>query len=136
MKNSITDIHCPNCGTSAEFDIAQQEYLCSYCGGRVTISDSLREKQGFRAMQGNRMQSEIKKYRLFRASCNNCGAEVVFEENSAVSKCAFCGRDLVRRDYLNSAGLPECIIPFQLTREEAVGMLNDWCSKNKRKTEA
>ncbi len=136
MKNSITDIHCPNCGASAEFDIVRQEYLCGYCGGKIQISDALREKQGFRTILGKRIRSEAKKYRLLRASCNNCGADVIFEEGSAISKCAFCGRDLVRRDYLGSEGMPECIIPFQLTREEAAEMLSDWCGKNKRKPEA
>ena len=35
VKIRITDIHCPNCGAPAKYDILQQKYLCGFCGGSV-----------------------------------------------------------------------------------------------------
>ena len=50
--------------------------------------------------------------------------------------CAFCGRALVRKDYLASDELPELIIPFRLTPDEAKELLLAWCNRNAGKREA
>ena len=118
MENRITDIHCPQCGASAAFDIVKQKYVCSYCGGTVGITEAQREKQGFRDLQREKLRASVKKYRLFCTSCSGCGAEVVFEENEALSNCAFCGRSLVRTQYLNSNNMPESVVPFGITQKE------------------
>lgn len=136
MENRITDIHCTSCGAPAAFDIAEQAYLCSYCGGRVGIKEALAEKTGFRKMQARKVRESAKKYPLRAASCSVCGAEVVFEEKEALAKCAFCGSPLVLKTYLNDREFPECVIPFALTEEEAKEQLLAWCSANSRKPEA
>ncbi len=136
MENRITDIHCPQCGASAAFDIVKQKYVCSYCGGTVGITEAQREKQGFRDLQREKLRASVKKYRLFCTSCSGCGAEVVFEENEALSNCAFCGRSLVRTQYLNSNNMPESVVPFGITEQEARERLKDWCGKNRGKQEA
>ena len=136
VKIRITDIHCPNCGAPAKYDILQQKYLCGYCGGSVEISDACRQKEGFRKLQGDRLKQNVSRFNLVKTSCSGCGATVVFEENEALSNCAFCGRSLVRGEYLNTEGLPENVIPFAITGQEAQERLREWCSKNKGREEA
>ena len=136
MENRITDIHCLQCGAPAAFDIVKQRYLCSYCGGTVEISEAKQEKQGFRDLQREKLRDSVKKFRLNRTSCSGCGAEVVFEENEALSDCAFCGRSLVRTQYLNLKNMPESVVPFGITEKEARERLEDWCRKNRGKREA
>ncbi len=133
---NITDIHCTGCGSPAHFDIIKQTYLCGYCGASVEISEALKQKQGFRELRAGRLKNEVNKFNLFSASCSGCGATVVFEENEALSSCAFCGRSLVRKEYLDTDGLPESIIPFSITQDEAAQRLKEWCLKNKGKPEA
>ena len=136
MNNKITDIHCPQCGAPASFDIVQQMYVCGHCGGTVVISEAQKEKQGFRRMQRDKLRDSIKKYRLFRTSCSGCGAEVVFEENEALAGCTFCGRKLVRTEYLELDKIPESVIPFRITQKEAQERLRAWCGKNRGREEA
>ena len=136
MENRITDIHCPQCGAPAAFDIVKQMYVCGYCKGTIGIREAQREKQGFRDMQREKLRNSVKKYRLFTTSCSGCGAEVVFEENEALSSCAFCGRSLVRTQYLNSEKMPEIVIPFRITEQEARERLEEWCEKNRSRQEA
>ena len=136
IVNRIIDIHCPQCGAPASYDILQGTYLCGHCGGRVGIREAQKEKQGFRAMQREKLRDSVKKYKLFRASCSGCGAEVVFEENEALTHCAFCGRNLVRTDYPDLKDMPESVIPFGITGEEARRRLEEWCRKNSGKAEA
>ncbi len=135
-ENRITDIHCPNCGGPAAFDIARQIYRCRYCGGEVGIDEALQEKQGFRAMQSEKIRSSIGSYRLMQATCSGCGAEVVFEENEAMATCAFCGRSLVRTKYLHDGELPESVIPFSVTPDEARELMLGWCRANRTRREA
>ena len=136
MANRITDIHCPDCGAPAKFDIIRQQYLCGHCGGRVEIGEALKEKQGFRSIQQDKLKNEVKKIRLFRSSCSGCGAGVVFDESEALSTCAFCGRSLVRTEYLDAGNLPECIIPFGITAGEARERLSAWCDENRGRPES
>ena len=129
----LTDIYCPNCGAPANFNIMTQQYQCGYCGGAVTIAHAKELKQGFRKMRAGQLQSSIRQYRLSKASCSGCGAELVFEAGEALSNCAFCGRSLVRQDYLDTNNMPESVIPFRITEDEARVCLADWCHKNKSK---
>jgi len=136
MSESIADIRCPSCGAPAKFDILRQQYLCSYCGGTVGIRDAQAQRQGFRSIQQEKIRQSADCRRLLRASCTGCGAELVFEEGDALTGCAFCGRALVRKDYLSSDEMPELIVPFRITREEAAESLSQWCRKNAGKAEA
>ena len=115
MAGTIADVRCPSCGAPAFIDILKQQYCCSYCGGQVGISEALAQKRGFRSIQQERIRQSARTRRLLRSSCSGCGSELIFEENDAMSNCSFCGRSLVRKDYLLSEDLPELIIPFRLS---------------------
>ncbi len=136
MERKITDIYCPECGAPAAFDIAEQKYKCRYCGGSVAIREAQRIKQGFRSMRAAALRQSVRDFDLYSASCSGCGATVVFGENEALSSCAFCGRSLVRQEYLDTEGLPESVIPFALTEDEARARLREWCEKNQKRPEA
>lgn len=71
-----------------------------------------------------------------RATCTGCGAEIVLEEGEAQTTCAFCGRALVRKNYVNADNMPELVVPFSITKDEASQLLADWCKKNKWRREA
>ena len=133
---SIADVHCPKCGAPAKYDIIRGSYQCGFCGNRVELSEAMAEKQGFREMQQEKIRSSSQRYQLMHAACSGCGAEIVFDENEAMSNCAFCGRALVRKNYTRSKDMPEMILPFRITREEAAGCLSEWCRKNSGKAEA
>ena len=130
------NIYCSSCGAPAKFDIAGQVYRCAYCGGETGIREPLAEKQGFRQAHRARMQEKRRDFPLLSARCTGCGAEVVFPEGEALTGCAFCGRSLVRKEYLGVEGFPEIVIPFRITEEEARKNLLAWCGKNRGKPEA
>ena len=136
MKGTVADVRCPNCAAPAHYDIAKGHYLCAYCGGHVGISEAIAQRKGFRSLQQEKARLSAKERRLLRASCTGCGAELVFEEGEALASCSFCGRALVRKEYLSSDELPELVIPFRITREEAVACVQDWCRENARRPEA
>lgn len=135
-ENRITDIHCRKCGAPASFDIVLQKYACPYCGSETGIDEAVREKQGYRMIQRGKMKQAVRNYRLFHAECSGCGADIVMGENEALADCPFCSRALVRREYLYSDNMPESLIPFALTQEEAQERMLAWCSDHSRRPEA
>ena len=136
MEGSIADVRCTSCGAPAKYDIIRQEYLCGYCGSKVSVREAIAQKQGFRRLVQEKIRSESKNYKLIHAACTGCGASLVFDENEAMADCSFCGRALVRKEYLSSEELPEMIIPFRITEEEAKNCLTEWCSSNRSRREA
>ncbi len=132
----LYDIHCPSCGAPAYYDIRKHMYDCSYCGGKVGIDRAKSEHKGFREISRKKKREALKNFELQKAVCTGCGAEIVFDAGEAVANCAFCGRSLVRKAFVNADDIPELIVPFSLTETEAQGILADWCEKNKRKKEA
>ena len=136
MEGNMADIRCPHCGAPAEYDIVKGRYLCEYCGGQAGIGEVQAHRLGFRHLQQERIRKSAEKYRLEEARCTGCGASLVFGEGEAITTCAFCGRALVREQYVTSEEMPELIIPFRITREEAMACLGEWCAKNTGKREA
>lgn len=128
------NIYCASCGAPTKFDIARQLYRCAYCGGETGIFEALEEKKGFRRLHRDRLRQE--KHPMQVVSCTGCGATVVFPENEALQSCAFCGRSLVRREYLAVERFPELLIPFRIERADAKRRLLDWCERNRHRREA
>lgn len=136
MGKEILNIACPHCGSPANFDIIRQIYRCSSCGQKVEIEDARQEKIAFQQEQRQRIKKSAASFSMFTTSCTGCGATLVFDKNESVSNCAFCGRSLVRKDYIYDEKLPQNIIPFALTKEEAVTLLKKWCEQNQKRVEA
>ncbi len=132
----LYDIHCPSCGAPAYYDIRKKMYNCSYCGNQVGIDMAQIEHKGFREISHKKMRTSLKKFELQKAVCTGCGAKLVFETGEAVANCGFCGRSLVRKNFVDANTIPELIVPFAITNDEAKNILADWCSKNRRKKEA
>lgn len=135
-KTKVFDIRCNSCGAPAYYEITKGNYKCRYCNGTVGVKDAIKQHQGFRRIQKEKMKSSLENYNLQKAECTGCGAEIVFDENDALANCAFCGRALVRSKFLNVKTIPELVIPFSITKEEAQDILIDWCNKNHTKPEA
>ena len=136
MGKEILNISCPSCGSPAKFDIVHQIYRCASCGGKVKIEKARQNKLEFQENQRKRLEKSAKDYSMSTTSCTGCGATLVFEKDEAVSNCAFCGRSLVRKDYVFDEKMPRNIIPFAVTKDEAEKILIKWCDENKNKPEA
>ncbi|MCR5117922.1 MAG: hypothetical protein K6A97_10480 [Lachnospiraceae bacterium] len=132
----LYDIHCPSCGAPAYYDIRKHFYNCSYCGNSVGIDKAKSEHKGFREISRKKIKESAKQFDLKKAVCTGCGAQIVFDSGEAVANCSFCGRSLVRSNFVKTDIIPEFIVPFDITEEEAKDVLAGWCNENRRKKEA
>ena len=81
--------------------------------------------------------AQIAKHPAQIYDCANCGATTVIQQGEALAQCGFCGTSFVRKAYSNALeALPELIIPFRITKDEAFDRLRAWCNKNGRLKEA
>ena len=132
----LLDIHCSTCGAPATYDIVKHTYACAYCGSETGISEALAEKRGFRDLHQKQLGAQRESFHAASAHCSGCGATVILPENEPLASCSFCGRALVRKEYLKAREFPELVIPFRLTGEEAKARLAEWCAANSSKREA
>ena len=70
-----------------------------------------------------------------RIYCKNCGAPAGFDIINQTYRCPFCGSKLIRREFSCPEQMPELIIPFFITPEEARQRMLDWGHKNQKTPE-
>ncbi|MBR5973984.1 MAG: hypothetical protein IK020_02260 [Clostridiales bacterium] len=134
--NPVLDVHCSTCGAAVQFNILRQVYNCTFCGSVTPTGNAIAEKKGFREKKLQQIKSCPPGFSMRSGTCNSCGAKVLFPENEAMTQCAFCGKSIVSKDYLKMDDFPELLIPFYLTKEDAVNILGKWCKEHSTKSEA
>ena len=140
-------IFCKNCGAPAGFDIIRQTYSCPNCGqvsetyscpncGQVSgIQEVERKMSQWRDLNKKNIKAGSAGQALEEHSCPTCGAQVIFKAGEASGTCDFCGSKLIRKDLLRPDQMPELIIPFFITPEEAKKRMLEWAHENEKTPE-
>ena len=135
MSNITLRIYCKNCGAPTGFDIINQTYRCPFCGGLSGIQEAKQEVYAWRQLQKERIETKADGQNLEEHSCPSCGARFVFRSGEASQTCEFCGSKLIRMEFSCPEQMPELIIPFFITPEEARQRMLDWGHKNQKTPE-
>lgn len=102
---------CQNCGGELHFDISSQQLKCDYCKTLVDpafFQDTLKGAQ------------ETTEFEVTKFICNQCGAEIISQDNTAAAFCSFCGASTLLRSRLSREKRPDAIIPFEMTKEDCI----------------
>ena len=59
-------------------------------------------------------------------SCPSCGADLICDENTAATSCPYCGNPTVVPGQFSGELRPDLIIPFKISKEDAVKALKDY----------
>lgn len=133
MDKTVTNplvVRCPNCGGEQGFDIVKQQYECAHCGSVTDMAQQKAEFRNWRTLQQNNIRNDIGKVKLF--ACPACGAETMAPSEEVVARCPFCQNSLIDGDFSNTV-MPEAILPFKLTLEEAKKRLESWLAAHSSK---
>jgi len=133
MSNPTTAIRfpCGSCAGPMAFDADSQNLKCLYCGSEQPI-DGVLDEPVEHPFDGRGEDPEAlldwgTKQRAIR--CEACGGETLVPAGQTTSACVFCGSPKVlAQDEVRSIR-PESVIPFQLSRDEALVSFAAWKKK-------
>lgn len=130
----VLTYHCPNCGAPLKFNGESQRWDCEFCRSSFALEELLAQEEKKQATaepceQGEQTKTEETHSRVKSYACPSCGAELITEEGTAASFCAFCGSPAVFPKELAGEFHPDKLIPFRFTKEQAVQALHDLCKK-------
>ena len=113
------DSKCPSCGAQIIWDPSIEKFKCEYCGSLFSADEflKLQENEEENSKRGNE--------ELVSFKCNNCGAEIVSDVNTYSTFCVYCGSSAILKDKINSENMPDYVIPFKTTLEDARSAYNE-----------
>ena len=63
--------------------------------------------------------------------CQSCGAELITDLNTTATECVYCHNPVVLKGRLSGEYRPSKVIPFKVSRQQAVDIFKNWCSQRK-----
>lgn len=134
MAEQLSNYQCPNCGGPLRFDPATQKLKCEYCESLFTqeeVDQFYRAKEEAAAAAGTEQQWETdtgewssdEENHMRAYSCPSCGAQLIADENTAVTICPYCNNPTVVAGQF-VAKKPQFVLPFKLDKDQAVEILN------------
>ena len=136
MSAPITNYQCPACTGPLRFDEQSGKLHCDYCESSYTVQEveDLFAAKNTAAEQQS-PQPELSEWGEDAASmraynCPSCGAELICEQTTAATACPYCGNPAIVPGQFAGSKKPDCIIPFKVTKEEAVAALKKHYQKN------
>ena len=126
---------CKNCSHALVFDPRTQMLECSYCGSSFAPEEIQSETKEYREDLKAENAAEIynsqdeKLMDCYIYSCSECGGEIIVNGTEASTTCVYCGNPNVVFSRIAKQKQPEFIMPFRITKEDAVKRARDTIRK-------
>lgn len=112
---------CPNCGGNMLFDPQKKMLCCESCG-------STKNPNEFNESEIKEENNKTEESGVVNYKCPSCGAELVTDEYTSATICAYCGSPNIIEDRLSSNFKPDRIIPFKYDRNYTIEAIRKWCN--------
>ena len=131
---NLQEYKCPACGGALEFNSGIQKMKCPYCDTEFEMSvleelDDALNNEGKDDLNWDTNAGSEWTYdeesKLRSYVCKSCGGEIVGDENMAATSCPYCGNPVVMMDNFSGMLKPDYVIPFKLTKEDAIKGLQE-----------
>ncbi len=121
---------CQRCGAQLEFAPGTSALRCAYCGFENPIPESDRrvEELDFRAHLAE-LAGRAETVDALTVKCQACAAEVSMPQDVTSHACPFCGSNVVATASSRKLLKPRSLLPFRVTRVEAVAAFGQWLKK-------
>ncbi len=117
---------CPSCGSGLVFDIKNHQLKCDYCGTTLAISQpkgAIIERPYTPDYQPTPNASGVNSY-----VCASCGTSHSTDISKVSRRCPNCGSTDISESSTKTF-LPDGIVPFELTKEQAKNIFFKWLKK-------
>ncbi len=118
----VLDNKCPSCKAPIFFNPKLGKWKCEYCDSEFTIED-MKKYTNAGKDENNNVEEDTTNYVSYK--CENCGAEIVTDEQTAATFCIYCGNTAILKNKLSGKFAPNYLIPFKKNKEEAIEALKN-----------
>lgn len=119
---------CKNCGGGLIYNPKTGKLKCEYCLTEYSQDEFVDE------LTSNTKDDPKKRRRqesYCQYHCPTCGAEIITDETTTATFCYYCHSQVILDGKLQGTYLPDKIIPFSISRKEAIKKFEKWISKKK-----
>lgn len=117
------DHKCPSCGAPIRFQPSSGNWTCEYCNSSFTLEE-MQKYNNASSEKNNQTKEdaavEVDDYDEYVTyKCQDCGAEIIADSQTAATFCVYCGNTAILKDKLSGKFAPDFVIPFQKEKQEA-----------------
>ena len=148
MPTQVTNYQCPACTGPLHFVGVSGKLECEYCGASYDVAEieALYAEKEEKAAAAQQAAEETRQSApsgdggawdtstlsedwgaegggMRAYGCPSCGAELICDETTAATSCPYCGNPTVVPGQFSGQLRPDFIIPFKLSKEDAVRAL-------------
>ena len=154
MASQITNYKCPACTGPLHFVGASGMLECDFCGAKYDVAQiealyAEKEAKAVDATEQANAKAEQNRQKIAEMesqgwdtsslnsdwgaeadgmkaySCPSCGAELICDASTAATSCPYCGNPTVVPGQFSGALKPDFVLPFKLSKEDAVAALKN-----------
>ena len=123
--------NCPGCGAPMEYDPGFDSLVCTACGNIIdpkTLPDADDFYHSEESGEPVSMEETLSEFDELTGemvdcqvyTCSQCGGEVIVTGTEISTRCVYCGATAVVFSRIAKANRPDAIVPFAVTKEEAL----------------
>ena len=138
-ESSLKDgqVKCPKCGsTDIELNTKTGKLRCNFCRHefepQLAPADEDISTLTGTAVRSGAQDIEDNSEDLITLKCESCGAEVVIDtRTSTQARCHWCRNTLSLNNQIPNGAVPDVILPFSISKEEAQENINAFVKKRR-----
>ena len=133
MSTHTHTYKCPSCGSPLLFDGRSLELHCDSCGNTFPVEtvqavNSIEQNtaQTPDAINWQEEQGPNSAHGTRTFSCSSCGAQLITDETTVATNCAFCGSPSIIPAQFTQETTPSKLIPFVVSKQQATDMFHNY----------
>ena len=120
---------CPNCGGPISYNPKTKVLWCEHCKSEFEINIPDRPVISIRKYTPDFVPEKIPNV-INQYICESCGTAHIVDADKQSKRCPSCGSTNVHK--INAeAACPDLIVPFEITKDRAAQIFDQWLSKRK-----
>ena len=126
------DYKCLNCNAPLKYNPKDKNWKCEYCASTFNKEELAKNEEKFEKtkVEKKKKEKEVEGVEVDEYVCQNCGATIVADVNTAATFCVYCRNTAILKSRLTDKFAPSKIIPFAKTKKDAIEGFKK-CTKGK-----
>ncbi len=130
---------CPNCGGAINYSAETRNMTCPACGAEFDVEalQKVAEEKEQDIEHVLEWKSDGAPWReeetenLAVYMCSSCGGKIITDVTTGATSCPYCENSVVVKSHFSGDFKPDKIIPFKVSRDEAISALRRHVNSNK-----